>query len=455
MLETDMLEPKRVEKSKTKYKKCFSPLLTIFSSFVLVILIGTILLALPIAASNPSEPVKFVDALFISTSAVCVTGLTTIPNLSITLSVFGKVILALLIQIGGLGLVTIISFFLLSTGKKITFRTKKVMRDALNQSSFSQIKLLVRYIIFTSIIFETLGTVMNMFVFTNDYSFWTALGISVFHSISSFNNAGFDIIGSSSMSVYSGNWLLNFSTCLLVLCGGLGFMVIHDIIRKHRWKDFSIQSKIVLTMNTSILIISILAIKLLQGGTITWMQAIFYSVNLRTAGFSTFDLGQLLTPGASFLSLLLMFIGGSPLSTAGGIKTTTLFVLIMAFISYAKGKKTIVFKREITKQAKYKAFLLVISALFGVFIGIFLILLFDDGKFSMQDVIFECFSAFGTVGLSRGITSQLSSPSKIVICFLMYFGRIGPVSVLTIWNPMINNPRKTNVDYLSTDIMIG
>lgn len=450
-----MVEQQGMEKPKTKYKKSFSPLLTIFLSFVLVILIGTILLSLPFATSESADSLGFVDALFISTSAVCVTGLTTIPNLSITLSVFGKVVLALLIQIGGLGLVTIVSFFLLSTGKRIAFRTKKLMRDALNQSSFAQIKSIVRYIVFTSIIFETIGTIMNMFVFIDDYSFWSALGISIFHSISSFNNAGFDIIGSDSMSVYSDNLLLNFSTCLLVLCGGLGFMVIHDIIKKRRWKKFSIQSKIVLIMNTSILCISILSIKLLQGESISWMQAVFYSVNLRTAGFSSFNLGEVLTPGTSFLSLLLMFVGGSPLSTAGGIKTTTLFVLIMAFISYAKGKKTIVFKREITGRAKYKAFLLIVSAILGVFLGIFLILIFENGTFQMQDVIFECFSAFGTVGLSRGITSQLSSSSKIVICFLMYFGRIGPVSVLTIWNPMLNNPHKTNVEYLSTDIMIG
>jgi trk system potassium uptake protein TrkH len=450
-----MIEQQRAEASEIKYKRSISPLLTIFLSFVLVILIGTILLSLPFAVSESADSLDFIDALFISTSAVCVTGLTTISNLSITLSVFGKVVLALLIQIGGLGLVTIIAFFLLSTGKRIAFKTKKLMRDALNQSSFAQIKSIVRYIVITSIIFETLGTIMNMFVFINDYSFWSALGISAFHSISSFNNAGFDIIGSDSMSAYSSNLLLNFSTCLLVLCGGLGFMVIHEIIKKRRWKDFSIQSKIVLIMNTSILFISILSIKLLEGGAITWMQAVFYSVNLRTAGFSTFNLGESLSTGGTFLSLLLMFIGGSPLSTAGGIKTTTLFVLIMAFISYAKGKKTIVFKREITSQAKYKAFLLVVSALLGVFLGIFLILIFENGRFTMEDVIFECFSAFGTVGLSRGITSQLSSSSKLVICFLMYFGRIGPVSVLTIWNPMINNPHTNDVDYLSTDIMIG
>jgi len=448
-------QQKMEEKSKAKYKKSFSPLLTIFLSFVLVIFIGTILLSLPFAVSSSSNSLSFIDALFISTSAVCVTGLTTIANLSITLSIFGKVVLALLIQIGGLGLVTIVSFFLLSTGKRITFRTKKIMRDALNQSSFAKIKSIVKYIVIISVTFELLGTIMNMFVFTNDYPFWTALGISVFHSISSFNNAGFDIIGSTSMSVYSENILLNFSTCFLILCGGLGFLVIHDILKKRKWKDFSIQSKIVLIMNTSILAFSILVVKLLEGNAITWMQAVFYSVNLRTAGFSTFNLGESLTSGASFLSLLLMFIGGSPLSTAGGIKTTTFFVLIMAFISYAKGKKTIVFKREVTSRAKYKAFILVISALLGVSLGIFLILIFEKGRFSMQDIIFECFSAFGTVGLSRGITSQLGSASKVVICLLMYFGRIGPVSVLTIWNPMINNPQKETVGYLSTDIMIG
>jgi len=446
---------KDYEESVMKMKKNTSPLTIIFLSFALVILIGTIFLLLPISVQDSSNSLGFVDSLFISTSAVCVTGLTTIPNLSITLSVFGKIVLAVLIQIGGLGLVTIVSFFFLSLGRRINFSSKKVMRDALNQSSFKQLQSIIRYIIVITIIFEVLGTVMNMFVFINDYSFWEALGISAFHSISSFNNAGFDIIGNSSLYAYRDNFLLNFSTCLLILAGGVGFMVTHEIVQKHRWRNFSIQTKIVLIMNTSLLLLSILSIKALQWDSLSWMQSVFYAVNLRTAGFSTLDVGSTLNPAATLLSLVLMFIGGSPLSTAGGIKTTTVFVIIMAFISYARGKKTIIFKREITRDAKYKAFLLVTSAIIGIFFGGMIILIREGTAFKFDQVIFECFSAFGTVGLSKGITADLHPLSKIVICFLMYFGRIGPVSILNIWNPSLNKPSKRPVEYLSTDVMIG
>lgn len=436
-------------------RKKIPPLAYIFLSFASVIIVGSILLVLPISVSKPSSQLSYIDALFTATSAVCVTGLSTIPDISLTFSVFGKIVLCLLIQIGGLGLVTILSFVMLIGGRKIKFSNVMIVKESLSQSTFAHLVPIIVSIVITTAIFEAGGTIMNMFVFTQDYSFWEALGISFFHAVSSFNNCGYDIIGSVSMIAYKDNILLNFSTCFLVICGGIGFLVINDIFALHRWRRFSIQTKVVLIVNGIILVSSVILIKALQWNNISFMQAIFYSVNIRTAGFSTFDLKSTLHSSTIILSMLLMFIGGSPLSTAGGIKTTTFLIIVTSIISYARGKRAVIFKREITPDIRFKAFMLVIFSLIGITTCALLVFLFEGDKFDFQDVLFECFSAFGTVGLSLGITTQISTSSKIMLCLLMYFGRIGPVSLLNIWTPRINKPEEEDVSYLYTDIMVG
>jgi trk system potassium uptake protein TrkH len=432
-----------------------SPLTTIFLSFALIIFVGSIILFLPFSASESTGQLSYIDALFLSVSAVCVTGLSPVV-LATSLSIFGKIVMALLIQIGGLGLVTIVSFVVFATGKKFNVSQAVVVKEALSQPGMSHLKPLIKHIIIITASFELLGTVLNMFVFGFDYPFWEALGISVFHAISSFNNAGFDIIGSQSMIPYKDNFLLNFSTCLLIIAGGLGFLVYEDFIEFHKWKRFSIQTKIVLIVNLVLLITSVFTIYGVEySSKVSFMQAAFYAINLRTAGFASFDLASTLTSSGKIISIILMFIGGSPLSTAGGIKTTSLFVILASLSSFRKGRRTVAFHREIDHYTKLKAFYLMSIGILDILIGSALISLFEQDAFSISDIMFECTSAFGTVGFTVNLTSQLNPWSKIVLCILMFTGRVGPVLLLSMWNPTLYKPKRQEVRYLETDLIIG
>lgn len=430
------------------------PLMYIFLSFAVVIFIGSILLVLPISSSDMNNSLSYINAFFLSVSAVCVTGLSPVASIGETLSVFGKIVIGILIQVGGLGLVTIVSFIIVATGKRFNMSTANIVKESLNQSGFGELRKLLVHIVIITAVFELAGTLVNLIVFAQDYPFWEALGISVFHSISSFNNAGFDIIGSTSMIKYKDNVLLNLSTCFLILAGGLGFLIYEDVFAMRKWRKFSIQTKIVLITNGLLVVISFFLVKLLQGNSITWLQAFFYSVNLRTAGFTTFDVGSTLNTSTSIISAALMFIGGSPLSTAGGIKTTTFFVIVSTVAALCTGKKPIVYRREISRETIRRAFILFFLGIIDIFSAVFILSIIEGSNFSLAQLSYECFSAFGTVGLSMGITTQLSSGSKIVLCLLMYFGRLGPVTMLTMWTPLFKS-KANALSYLSTDISIG
>lgn len=441
-------------KHTRKRLKIMKPLMYIIGSFILVIFVGSILLVLPFSSSDMSNPLSYIDSLFLSCSAVCVTGLSVVPSIGDSLSVFGKIVMCLLIQIGGLGLVTIVSFVIVSTGKRFNRSAANVVKESLSQSGYGELRELLKHIMLITLVLEVFGACINLIVFALDYPFWEAVGISIFHSVSSFNNAGFDIIGSTSMIAYKDNVLLNLNTCFLILCGGLGFLIYEDIFMMKKWSKYSIQTRIVLITNGILIISSFLLVKILQGDSITWLQAFFYSVNLRTAGFTTFDVGQTIKSSTVILSCVLMFIGGSPLSTAGGIKTTTFFVVLAAISGLFTGKKPIIYKRELSRECIRKALILFALALFGITLGIFFITINEGSKFSFTEIFYECFSAFGTVGLSMGITTSITSWSKIVLCLLMFFGRLGPVTILTMWNPFFRH-KGDDISYLETDISIG
>jgi len=453
MAMNDILETKNVDVKKKRLHH-IPPLMLVIISFIIMIFLGSIILVLPISSSDMSTHIPYIDALFISVSAVCVTGLTTISSLKDTLSVFGKIILCLLIQIGGLGIVTIVSFFMVSTGKRLNLFTANVVKESLSQSGFSQLKTLLKHIVIITFSVEAFGALINLIVFAPDYPFLEALGISIFHAVSAFNNTGFDIVGSTSLIAYKDNILLNLNTCFLVITGGLGFLVYEDFFLSHTWHRLTIQTKIVLITNGALLVLSFLLVKLVQGDSISWLQAFFYSVNLRTAGFTTFDVGSNITSSNVILSSILMFIGGSPLSTAGGIKTTTFFVILLSIGSLFTGKQPIIYKRQLSMSCIRKALILFAVSLFGVFLGIFFIAINEGDRFSFVEVFYECFSAFGTVGLSMGITPQLSVLSKLVLCLLMFFGRLGPVTILTVWKPFFKH-KDDVISYLETDIAVG
>lgn len=438
-------------------KKHLSPLLVIVLSFLALITVGALLLKLPFAVQE-GQSLSWIDAWFLSTSSVCVTGLSPIADISATLSIFGKVCMMILMQTGGLGIVTIAIYVLVLLGVKIGITERYVVREALNQNSLGGMVRLVRSIIFTSLIIESFGFVVNLIVFLPNHPFWEAIGISVFHTVSAFNNAGFDLFGSSSMIPYAGNVLLNLNTMLMIFMGGIGFVVIHDVIHKKNWKSLTLYSRIVLKTTAVLIVGGTLLIKVFEWDTVTWLQALFQSVTCRTAGFSTTDIA-LLSDSTALVMMLLMFIGASPNSTGGGVKTSTAYTIYKAITSFLTGKPTIIRNRKIDDETKYKAFSLVILSAFCIFVaflGLSSIELKNTASNStFLNVLFEAISAFGTVGLSRGLTPQLLNGSKLIISALMFIGRLGPITIFGLLNKNWGHPYATNVDYASEKIIIG
>ncbi len=436
----------------------FTPLTITVLSFLGIIVIGVFLLKLPISTQG-GESLSWYDSIFLSTSAVCVTGLSTIPNLSITLSVFGKIVLAMLIQIGGIGIVTIAIYVLVILGIRIGVTERYILKEALNQHSMSGVVRLVKSIIVTTLIIEFFGMLINLIVFTQYYDdFWTALGISAFHSISSFNNAGFDILGDSSLQAFSGNILLNINTMLMIVIGGIGFIVIRDILGKKKWSGFSLYTKIVLKTTLFLIVSGTLIIKFFEYNNVTWLEALFQSITTRTAGFSTVSM-NMFSYSTLMVIMVFMFIGASPNSTGGGIKTTTFYIMFKSIVSFLKGKPTIINNRRIGSESRTKAFTLAGLALASIVVVFVVLGLLESGNpnhnMTFLEMLFETFSAFGTVGLSMGITPFLMPVSKIILSLLMFLGRLGPISIFGIMNKNWGHPQVSNIEYATERVIIG
>nr|MCR5787335.1 hypothetical protein [Acholeplasmatales bacterium] len=412
---------------------------------------GTVLLLLPISSRNDTS-ITFVDALFMSTSATCVTGLATI-NVASSLSVFGYVVMCILMEIGGLSLITIGVFIFSIIGAKIGVSDRILIKEALNQNSVKGVVGLVRKIVLTSFIIQAVGVIINMFGLVPYYNnFFKALGISVFHSIASFNNAGFDIFGDNSMIEFSNNIILNSSTILMIILGSMGFVVINDILMKKRWKNLTLHSKITIITSIFLIIGGTFLIKI-SINSMTWMESIFTSVTTRTAGFTTVDMSNL--PPAAFCIISgLMFIGASPCSTGGGIKTTTFAIILISIVYFASGKRAHAFKRQIPRLAIFKAFVLFVVAILAVGTCFFLISIIQP-ELQTEKIMFEVISAFSTTGLSMGITPYLNSASKIIISLLMLFGRLGPLTIIGVVNKHFMSDTKENLKYVEEGVIIG
>lgn len=397
--------------------------------FLIVILLGTILLMLPISI-NEGENVSFIDALFTSTSAVCVTGLIAIDTAD-TFTVFGRTVVALLIQIGGLGVTSVGVGFIMLIKKKIGIKERTLIKESMNLDSLKGVVKLVKSILIMTLIFESIGVILSYIVFSKDYAPLDALGISLFHSIAAFNNSGFDILGGlQNLIPYQSNVILNLTTCGLIIFGGIGFLVIKEIIEVRSFKKFTLHTKIVLIMTGILLVVGTILLKLTED--ISWLGAFFFSTSARTAGFSTYPLSNFTNAGL-FVLIILMFIGASPGSTGGGIKTTTLFTLNKSIYSTSTNKHCTAFKRKIPLGLILKAFNVTILALFVICIGTFILIILEPNYTFMQ-LLFEVTSAFGTVGLSTGITPDLSALSKFIISLIMFIGRLGPMTIATIWS---------------------
>ncbi len=421
-------------------------------SFLIVIVLGTILLLLP-KATLPGHSLNLTDALFTSTSAVCVTGLSTIavPD---TLSTFGKGILFFLIQVGGLGVMTLTTFFAALFAGGLSFRFRVMMRDMLSQDNISQVwSILSKIIIFTAI-FEIAGTLFLYWSLGGTFASFdrTMFYDCVFHSVSAFCNAGFSLYPSGFMQENITNNYSYLSTIIiLIIAGGLGFGVFANFVMQKPWirrtkrnvLRFSMQTRIVIVTTTILIIVGMILIYLSDSmGSLKnlselekMFQALFWSVTARTAGFNSMDTSTI-APAAMMIMIILMWIGASPGSTGGGIKTTTLAITFLALINQIRGNEKIrVFKREVAPESIKRAFLVIISSLLALGVGSTALVWAEPGKDTMA-LIFETTSAISTVGLSRGLTPDLSFTGKYIIILLMFIGRIGVLAfLLSFHNP--------------------
>lgn len=407
-----------------------SPARIITLGFLFVILLGSLLLMLPCSVKEGVE-LEYIDALYTSTSAVCVTGLIAV-DAGDTFTPLGQFFLGMLIQIGGLGVTAIGAGVILAIGRKINLKGRTLIKEAMNLESSRGVVRFIKNVLYTTLAFELCGAALSFCVFVKDYPPLKALGISLFHSVAAFNNSGFDILGNfQNLIPYKDNFMLNIVTCALIFFGGIGFLVIREIVQKRfRWKKLSMHAKVVLSVSGVLILAGTLLLKATEN--ITWLGAFFHSVSARTAGFSTYALGEFTQAGLLGL-VVLMFIGASPGSTGGGIKTSTLFVLLQGVRASAKNRTEKAYRYAIPKEAFRKASVILILALSVVVGGTFLMLVFEPAL-NLIDALFEITSAFGTVGLSTGITTSLGVPAKLLSIAIMYIGRLGPLTVASLWH---------------------
>ncbi len=439
----------------------------IMLSFLITIFLGSILLALPISSAS-GKAIPYLDALFTATSATCVTGLVTLPTVT-TFSFFGQAVILFLIQIGGLGIITIISGLMIALNKKLGLKDSQLIGDAFNLNSLANLALFVKKVIIGTFIVEGVGALLYMTVFIPEFGIW-GIWVSIFNSVSAFCNAGIDIIAENSLCNYALNPLTNAVTSVLIILGGIGYIVWWDLIRVFKnvkneglkcFKRLTLHSKIVLFSTTVLIFGGALAIFILEYNNPLTIEGyslfdkiqvcLFQSVTTRTARFAT--IGQEnLTNATAILCLVLMFIGGSPIGTAGGIKTVTVVVLIATTYSAIKNKNEVsLFNRNLSRQITKKA-----VAVAGMSLLITLtstILLAAVTNAPALDIIYEAVSATATVGLSRNLTALLNIWGKIIIIATMYFGRIGPISLAIAFNS--KKETTNNIKNPTEEISVG
>ncbi|MBQ6848799.1 MAG: potassium transporter KtrB [Clostridia bacterium] len=425
---------------RTKRKFSLSTTQIILLSFLLLILVGSMLLALPVSSAD-GVAVPYIDALFTATTATCVTGLVTLPTVT-TWSVFGQAVLLALIQIGGLGVITVMSFLLVLTHRKLKLSDHQLLQDAFNLNSLSGLAQFVNKVVIGTLIVEGVGAALYMCVFIPQFGV-RGIWISIFNAVSAFCNAGIDIIAQDSLYQYVTHPLINGVTAALIILGGLGYIVWWDVLRvlrdPHRrgWRHLTLHSKIALSMTALLILVGgavLFAVERNNPDTIgnmpLWQQiqtSLFQSVTTRTAGFATVPQENLTNAGA-LTSMLLMFVGGSPVGTAGGIKTVTLAVLAASAFSTITGRQeTTLFHRRLSDGAVRKAVAVVGMSAAILFLSTLLLCAVTDAP--LLDILFETVSATATVGLTRALTPLLNTAGKIVIIATMYLGRIGPISL--------------------------
>ena len=464
-------------------KKGLNPYFLVILSFIVVILIGSLLLVMPWAQKSGQWAFNhYIDCFFTAVSATCVTGLCSYADgLRGTFTVGGQIVVLAMIQVGGLGFITILTFIITIFKAKLNFKNRYLLSQAVNSTSFADVGKFVKKIIFISFIIETFGFLLGLPVFFTMFPHNPAEAIwnSLFTSVSAFNNAGFELFGNTSLlrgdpatligGLYAEHtwayyYLLSYIMILIIL-GGISFLVIIEVFSfKKRPKQYRAFTKIVLLTSGFLLLFGFICFYLFDGikvgDDVTSFDALFQSVTTRTAGFASCDQYNL-SIGSRVTTCVLMFIGGSPLGTAGGIKTTTFFVIIIAMLSYLRGKNVTAFKRKYSTNMIVKAMSLVFLAFFTCIIAYTGMTAFDGDQletagFTKDTLMFETFSAFGTVGLSTGITPLISVGSKLILCVLMFLGRLGPMTFFQIFQRTLDNKNVSDhFDLVEEDFLIG
>lgn len=456
---------------KLNKKSIFTPARATTLGFLAVILIGAFLLSLPIS-HNDGEWFGFTDSLFTATSCVCVTGLVVVDT-AIEFTLFGQIVILLLIQIGGLGFMTLATVMFIVFGKKINLQSRIYMQESVSEDNLKGVVRLAQKIVIYTLAFEAMGAFVLSFQFAKDFGVGEGIFKAIFMSVSAFCNAGFDVLGAnygafSSLAHYQNNPLVLLTLGVLIIMGGLGFAVITDIISRKKSNRLRAHSKAVLLMTTILIVLGtamFLGFEYNNPKTIGNMNfgnkllnSLFQAITPRTAGFQVLNQANLTVSGAT-LTMVLMFIGASPASTGGGIKTTTFLIMIAYLWSNLRGEKELVLnKKQITAAQLKKAVAIIITAVL-VIVGSVMIISIAEGvngnKYAgFEEILFESISAFATVGLSMGITPTLSVVSKLMLCLVMLIGRTGPI---TMGFALVKKVNKTqvNIKYPNSDIMVG
>ena len=453
-------------------KATFNTNLIILNGFLVALLVGTILLMLPVSSAS-GNGTDFITALFTATTSLCVTGLVVVPTYAYW-SIFGKVIILILIQLGGLGIISFTIGFLIIIGKKISLKERKMIQESYNLDSAQGVLKILRKIFGITLKIEGIGAILYSIQFIPEYGIVKGICYSVFHSVSAFCNAGIDIIGNDSLVKYHGNVLVNFTTVMLIICGGIGFIVwldIGGIISEIRNKKLSpnkfiermkLHTKLVLITTAILVGGGFLFILLFEYnnpdtlGNMTFgnkcLAALFEAVTLRTAGFITVPQAGF-RDGTFMIMCGLMIVGGSPFGTAGGIKTTTLALIFLLTWSTTKGKEDIeVCRRRINKQNVRSAVAIGTIVLSILAVAIMALSFTEDAP--LKVITFEAVSALGTVGLSMDFTASLTAIGKLIIIVLMFFGRVGPITIAMAMAGRARKDRKIT-NYPEKRVMIG
>ncbi|AJG79416.1 TrkH family potassium uptake protein [Bacillus cereus group sp. MYBK40-2] len=427
--------------------------------FLSLILIGTLLLMLPISTQDRHH-LSFIDALFEATSAVCVTGLAVVDTGN-TFTVFGQIILLILIQLGGWGFMTSGILMFLVLGKKIGIKKRLLLQESINSLSLQGIIKLVQQIIMITLVIELVGATILAIRWSYEMPWPKAIYYGIFHTVSAFNNAGFGL-ESDSLSKWVGDPIVNIIITFLFISGGIGFIVILDVIKKRKIRDFSLHTKLVLVSTLFLNIISSVIILCLEYNNPATLGVLplddkiwasyFQGVVPRTAGFNTIDIGQM-TMSSQVYMIALMFIGASSGSTGGGIKVTTAFLLLLSIIAIIRNRAEIhIFKRRISQNLVNRAIAIATTAIMFIFIIFFLLTITEKGA-EFSQILFETVSAFGTVGLSAGLTGDLTPVGRILITIMMFIGRLGPLT-MAFALAMAKNERN-KIRYAEEKILIG